>query len=167
MCTQQFPNIDSAGFDLESLTKQFVVPHYKFLCSAVVTAWEAIVHIEKVTSTIQFQVWRWNHSVSGYQMVGANSFTKTHGASAMLKEIKYVYFVHQPKALLRVEPDDIIGVYVSGMSVHYESDDSTEVYTADLDAAYEGTFAPLNLDPAFNQRLTGAPLIAVQIGKPH
>lgn len=165
-CVQGFPDLDSAPDDSQSLTKQFVVPQYTFQCSVVVTAWEAIVHIEKQSSTIQFQVWRSNHNQTGYWLAGSNTFSRKHTASDMQKEIKYVYIVQEPQVNLRVEPGDMVGVFANGLNVHYEADDDTEVYmySADIDAPLGGLFSPLNLDPAFSMKRRGAPLIAVQIG---
>lgn len=165
-CTQGFPDINSAEQISASITRQFVVPEYTFQCSAVITAWEAIVHIEKLSSTVQFQVWRRNSSQAGYHLVGSNTFQRKHIASDMQKEIKYIYIVQDPQPYLHVRPGDIIGVFANGLNVHYESDDDTnvDVYSANMDTPLGGLFTPLNLDPAFNRKFRGMPLIAVQIG---
>lgn len=82
----------------------------------------------------------------------------------MQKEVKQTYPV-EPHAQFQVAPADIIGVFASDVSVHYKADDVIDVYAAEqVDHPLVGIFAPLNLDPAFNRRINGAPLIAVQTG---
>ena len=164
-CTPDFPDVNSAQQSTESLTNQLVVPHYTFQCSAAITAWEAIVHIEKQSSTVQFQVWRRNRNQTGYWLVGSNTFSRKHNAHEMQKEIKNLYIILQ-ESQIHVEPGDMVGVLASGLNVHYEVDDDTEVYlySADNDFSYRGLSTPLNMQPAFNQKLHGAPLIAVQLG---
>ena len=164
-CVQGFPDIgDSSHQSSDSLTKQFVMPQYTFHCSAIITQWEAIVHIEKQSYTIQFQIWRWNHTVNGFQLAGSNQFHKKQTNSDMRKGVKRTFIV-EPRAQLQVSPADIVGVFASGISVHYKNDDVIDVYAAEeVDHPLVGIFAPINLDPAFNRRINGAPLIAVQTG---
>lgn len=164
-CTHGFPDVNSAHQNTESFTHQLVVPHYTFQCSAVITAWEAIVHIEKELSTVQFQVWRRNRNQTGYWLVGSNTFSRKHEAPYMQKEIRNVYIIVQ-EPQIHVEPGDMVGVLASGLNVHYEVDDGTEVYlySADNDFPRRGLSTPLNMHSAFNRILRGAPLIAVQLG---
>lgn len=165
-CAQGFPDLaDLQDQSSDSLTKQFVMPQYTFHCSAIITQWEAIIHLEKQSYTIQFQIWRWNHTVHGYQLVGSNQFHRIkQTTSGMQKEVKQTYPV-EPHAQFQVAPADIIGVFASDVSVHYKADDVIDVYAAEqVDHPLVGIFAPLNLDPAFNRRINGAPLIAVQTG---
>jgi hypothetical protein len=141
------------------------MPQYTFHCSAIITQWEAIVHIEKQSYMIQFQIWRWNHTVHGYQLMGSNQFHRIKQAnSGMQKEVKQTYAV-EPHEQMQVAPADIVGVFASDISVHYKDDDVIDVYAAEeVDHPLVGIFAPLNLDPAFNRKINGAPLIAVQTG---
>ena len=164
-CTHGFPDVNSAHQSTESLTNQLVVPHYTFRCSAVITAWEAIVHIEKQSSTVQFQVWRRNRNQTGYWLVGSNTFSRKHNAHDMQKEIKNVYIVLQEPQIY-VQPGDMVGVSASGLNIHYEVDDDTEVYlySPNNDFPLSRLSTPLNVHPAFNRKLRGAPLIAVQLG---
>ena len=83
----------------------------------------------------------------------------------MQKGIKNVYIVVQ-EPQIHVEPEDMVGVLASGLNVHYESDEVNEVYlyTADIDSPLGGLSTPLNMHPAFNRKLRGRPLIAVQLG---
>lgn len=82
----------------------------------------------------------------------------------MRKGVKRTFIV-EPRAQLQVSPADIVGVFASGISVHYKNDDVIDVYAAEeVDHPLVGIFAPINLDPAFNRRINGAPLIAVQTG---
>lgn len=142
-----------------------VIPQYTFHCPAIITQWEAIVHIEKQSYSIQFQIWRWNDTVRGFQLVGSNQFHKIKQASSgMQKEVKQTYTV-EPHARLQVAAADIVGVFASDISVHYKSDNVIDVYAAEeVDHPLVGVFAPLNLDPAFTRRIDGAPLIAVKTG---
>ena len=164
-CVQGFPDVDSSHqSNSESLTRQFVMPQYTFLCSTVITEWEAIVHIEKQSYVIQFQIWRWNATVHGYQLVGSNLFHRKKASSGTLKGVKRTYVV-ESHAQLQVEPADIVGVFASDISVHYRDDNVIDVYAAEgVNHPLGGIFAPLNLDPAFNRKINGAPLIAVQTG---
>ena len=145
-----------------------MVPDYVFQCSAIVTVWEAIVHIDKQSSTTQFQVWRGNRNqTAGYHLVGTHSFKRKHSSSEMQKRSRYIFLVTDSQPQLLVEPGDIVGVFASNINIHYATDDDidVQVYSADLDAPLGGIFSPLNLDPAFNTKLRGAPLITVQLGK--
>lgn len=166
-CVQGFPDIeDSSHQSSDSLTKQFVMPQYTFHCSAIITQWEAIVHTEKQSYSIQFQIWRWNYTLRGYQLVGSNLFHRkqTNSGTGITKGVKRTFTV-EPPAQLQVAPADIVGVFASDINVHYKSDDVIDVYAAEeVDSPLVGIFAPLNLDPAFNRRIDGAPLITVQTG---
>ena len=142
-CAQGFPDIaDSSDQSSDSLTRQFVMPQYTFHCSAIITQWEAIVHIEKQSYSIEFQIWRWNHTVNGYQLVGSNQFYRKQASSGMQKEVKQTFSV-KPDVQLQVAPADIVGVFASGISVHYKSDDVINVYAAEeVDHPLVGIFAP-------------------------
>lgn len=163
-CTPDFPDLDSASQSSASLTEQFVVPHYMFMCSTVITSWEAIINTEKQSSLIQFQAWRWNLNVSGYQIVGSNTFSRKYMDGVRQKAKRFVYTVQEPQQQIHVEPGDIVGVFAKDVKISYKSSDNVEVYAADVDSPLAGIFAPLNLDPSFNLKIHGVPLIAVQTG---
>ena len=103
--------------------------------------------------------------MQGYQIVGSNSFHRKQASSGGVQKGVKETFVVEPHAQLRVKPADIIGVFASGISVHYRSDDVVDVYAAEgVDHPLLGVFAPLHLDPAFSRKINGAPLISVQTG---
>ena len=103
--------------------------------------------------------------MNGYQLVGSNQFHRIKQAnSGLQKEVKQTYPV-EPHAQLQVAAADIVGVFASDINVHYKASEIIDIYAAEqVDHPLVGIFAPLNLDPAFNRRIDGAPLIAVQTG---
>ncbi len=139
MCSPNFADFSAPNAKHSPmLQRQLIIPHFAFPCAAIVTQWEALVHMKgrrPRRTRVEFQVWRLDEEQGEYHLVGNNS-NIVGRQSIKMQGDRIVMEIENPMYQIHVKPRDIVGLFIQGdrIEMKFTSSDTLHTYIANLDS---------------------------------